>query len=227
VARGVGGAEGVRNSPALINRGYGQSFFWDGRADSLERQAIEPILNPKELALSKDDLERRTGFQAEDVAAALASYVRTIRSGDSPYDRFTMGQTAALSAAEKAGLELFRGKGHCVNCHAGPNFSDEQYHNTGVSWVGGAFTDDGRFAVSGKEADRGAFKTPTLREVARTAPYMHDGSLTTLEQVVDFYSEGGRTNPHLDPEIRQRRFSAEEKRALVAFLRSLSGAVSR
>ena len=227
VARGVGGAEGVRNSSALINRGYGQSFFWDGRAGSLERQAIEPILNPKELALTKDELERRTRLSAEEVAAALASYVRTIRSGDSPYDRFTMGQTGALSPPERAGLDLFRGKGHCVNCHAGPNFSDEQYHNTGVSWAGSRFTDDGRFAVSGREEDRGAFKTPTLREVARTAPYMHDGSLGTLEQVVDFYSEGGRANPQLDPEIRARRFTPEEKRALVAFLRSLSGTVSR
>ncbi|HEV3334317.1 MAG TPA: cytochrome c peroxidase [Bryobacteraceae bacterium] len=227
VARGVGGAEGVRNSPALINRGYGQAFFWDGRAESLELQAIEPILNPKELALTKDELEQRTHLRADEVAAALASYVRTLRSGDSPYDRFTMGQATALNATEKAGLDLFRGKGHCVNCHAGPNFSDEQFHNTGVSWVGVRFTDDGRFAVSGKEEDRGAFKTPTLREVARTGPYMHDGSLATLEQVVDFYSEGGRGNPHLDAEIRPRRFNPEEKLALVAFLRSLSGTITK
>jgi cytochrome c peroxidase len=227
VARGVGGAEGVRNSPALINRGYGQAFFWDGRAESLERQAIEPILNPKELALTKDELEQRTHLRADEVAAALASYVRTLRSGDSPYDRFTMGQATALNATEKAGLDLFRGKGHCVNCHAGPNFSDEQFHNTGVSWVSGRFTDEGRFAVSGNEEDRGAFKTPTLREVSRTAPYMHDGSLATLEQVMDFYSEGGRANPHLDPEIRPRRFTPEEKRGLVAFLRSLTGTIAQ
>jgi cytochrome c peroxidase len=227
VARGVGGAEGARNSPALINRGYGQSFFWDGRAESLERQAMEPILNPKELALTKEELEQRTHLSAEEVTAALASYVRTIRSGDSLYDRFTMGQSSALSAVEKAGLDLFRGKGHCVNCHAGPNFTDELFHNTGVAWVSGRFRDDGRFAVSGKEEDRGAFKTPTLREVARTAPYMHDGSFATLEQVVDFYSEGGRGNPQLDAEIRPRRFTPEEKRALVAFLRALSGVVSR
>jgi cytochrome c peroxidase len=227
VARGVGGAEGVRNAPAIVNRGYGQSFFWDGRAETLEQQALEPILNPKELALTVDELERRTRLRASEVTDALASYIRTIRSGDSRFDRFTMGQTSALTALEKAGLELFRGKGHCVNCHVGPNFSDERFHNTGVAWRDGSLTDDGRFTVSRLERDRGAFKTPTLREVARTAPYMHDGSIAKLEDVVEFYSRGGRANPYLDPEIRPRFFSPEEKQALVAFLRALDGAVSR
>jgi cytochrome c peroxidase len=110
---------------------------------------------------------------------------------------------------------VFRGKGHCNSCHAGPNFSDEQFHNTGVAWRDGRLLDIG--------ASKGDFKTPTLREVARTAPYMHDGSLATLEDVVEFYSQGGRPNPYLDPEIRPRNFSLEEKRALAAFLRSLSG----
>jgi cytochrome c peroxidase len=224
VARGINGAEGTRNAPALINRGYGLAFFWDGRADSLERQALQPILNPIELGLTQAELERRTGMRAADVTAALASYVRTIRSGDSRFDRFIAG-SGSLNALEKSGLEIFRGKGGCTACHIGPNFTDERFHNTGVAWreSQSRIIDEGRFAVSGNPRDRGAFKTPTLREVARTAPYMHDGSLATLEDVVEFYSEGGRPNPNLDSEIRPRRFSTEEKRALIAFLQSLNG----
>ena len=217
VARGVGGAEGTRNAPALINRGYGTMFFWDGRAKSLEQQALEPILNPKELALTQAELERRTRMTTAEVTRALASFVRGIRSGDSRYDRYAAGNAAALTDLEKAGLALFRGKGNCSACHIGPNFTDERLHNTGVAWRDGKLTDIGGGA--------GNFKTPTLREVARTAPYMHDGSLRTLEEVVDFYSDGGRENPNLDPEIRPRKLTDEEKRALVAFLRALSGRV--
>jgi cytochrome c peroxidase len=223
LARGVGGAEGTRNAPALINRGYGRSFFWDGRAGTLEQQALEPIFNPLEMALSPAELEQRMKLPASEIAAALASYVRTLRSGASRFDRFSSGQADALSALEKAGLEVFRGKGHCVTCHVGPNFTDEEFHNTGVAWRDGNWTDPGRFAVSGAEQDRGAFKTPTLRDLVLTAPYMHDGSFATLEEVVDFYSEGGRRAPNLDAEIRARRFSADEKLALVAFLRALRG----
>jgi cytochrome c peroxidase len=217
LARGIGGAEGARNSPAIVNRGYGTMFFWDGRAKSLEQQALEPILNPKELALTQVELERRTKMKAAEVTAALASYVRTIRSGDSRFDRYAAGQTNALSDLEKAGLAVFRGKGHCNSCHVGANFTDEQFHNTGVAW-----RDSGLLDIGAGKAD---FKTPTLREVARTAPYMHDGSLATLEDVVEFYSRGGRANPDLDVEIRPRNFSSEEKRALGAFLRALSGTV--
>ena len=218
IAQGFGGAEGTRNSPAIVNRGYGQSFFWDGRSASLEQQALEPILNPKELALSQDELEQRTKLKTAEVTAALASFVRTIRSGDSRFDRFTAGQADALTALEKTGLELFRGKGHCVTCHVGPNFTDEQFHNTGVAWSDHDLTDKGR--------EHGAFKTPTLRELPLTAPYMHDGSIATLEDVVEYYSEGIRRNPYLDREIRPRHFTAEEKRALLAFLLSLSGEIS-
>jgi cytochrome c peroxidase len=103
----------------LIHRGYGAAFFWDGRAASLERQAIEPILNPKELGMTTGELERRVGMKAEDVAAALASYVRTIRSGDSPYDRYAAGKTGALNALEKSGLALFREKGGCTAATSG------------------------------------------------------------------------------------------------------------
>jgi cytochrome c peroxidase len=225
VALGINGEEGSRNAPALINRGYGRVFFWDGRAPSLEQQAIQPITNPIELGLTDAELEQRTGMKMADVTRALASYVRTIRSGDSRFDLYAAGQTKALTALEQTGLQIFRGKGGCTSCHVGPNFTDEQFHNTGVAWRDGKLTDQGRFTVSGSERDRGAFKTPTLREIARTAPYMHDGSFATLDDVVNFYSEGGRANPYLDPEIRPRNFSSEEKRALVAFLRSLNGRV--
>jgi len=217
VARGINGAQGSRNTPVLINRGYGSSFFWDGRAKSLEQQALEPILNPIELALTETELERRTKLKSTEVTAALASFVRTIRSGDSRFDRYSAGQLNALNAVEKAGLAVFRGKGNCSTCHPGPNFTDEQFHNTGVAWRDGALADAG--------AGKGRFKTPTLREVSRTAPYMHDGSLATLEDVVEFYSEGGRPNPNIDAEMRPRNFSAEEKRALLAFLKALTGRV--
>jgi cytochrome c peroxidase len=225
VARGIHGAEGPRNAPALINRGYGSIFFLDGRAPTLERQALEPILNPIELGLTRQELEQRTGLKTEEVTAALASYVRTIRSGDSPFDRYAAGQSRALNQLEKAGLEVFRGKGRCSACHAGPNFSDEQFHNTGVAWRDGKIADEGRFIISGNPHDHGAFKTPTLREIARTAPYMHDGSIGALEEVVDFYSDGGRQNPYLDSEIRPRNFTAQEKQSLIAFLRTLTGRV--
>src|SRR5688572_16596031 len=217
LARGIDGAEGTRNAPALINRGYGSSFFWDGRAKSLEQQALEPILNPRELGLTEGELEQRTKLKTAEVTAALASCARTIRSGHSRFDRYTAGQPNAINALEKAGLAVFRGRGNCSACHPGPNFTDEQFHNTGVAWRDGALADRG--------AGQGRFKTPTLREVSRTAPYMHDGSLTTLEDVIEFYSEGGRPNPNLDVEIRPRNFTPEEKRALLAFLQTLTGRV--
>jgi cytochrome c peroxidase len=225
VARGINGAEGSRNAPALINRGYGSAFFLDGRAATLEKQALEPILNPRELGLTEAELERRTGLKSADATAALASYVRTIRSGDSRFDRYSAGQPRALNQLEKAGLELFRGKAHCSSCHIGPNFTDERFHNTGVAWKDGRLADEGRFTISSNEKEHGAFKTPTLREIARTSPYMHDGSLTTLDDVIEFYSNGGRQNPYLDSEIRPLNLAAQEKRALIAFLQSLTGRV--
>jgi cytochrome c peroxidase len=226
VARGIWGSSGPRNSPAILNRGYGAAFFWDGRAATLEQQVLEPIVNPKELGLADlGELERRVGISRDAVSAALASYVRTIRAGGSRYDQYLTGITTALTAEEQAGLALFRGKANCVACHVGPNFTDEQFHSTGIAWRDGAFADDGRFLVTRREQDCGAFKTPTLREIARTAPYMHDGSLTTLEEVVEYYSGGGRPNPALDSQIRRLDLTSQEKHALVSFLRALSGEI--
>lgn len=243
VAVGILGREGARNVPALVNRGYGASQFWDGRAPSLEKQVLEPILNPKELAMSMEEvlsrLRQNRAYRrrfaavfgreanAQDLARALASYVRSIRSGDSPLDRYMNGDRQALSEEARLGLSLFRGKANCVTCHVGPNFTDERFHNTGIAWSEGRLLDEGRFAVTGQAADRGAFKTPTLREVPRTAPYMHDGTLATLEDVIEYYDRGGNRNPYLDPELRPLRLTPEEKMAIVAFLRSLSGTVDR
>ena len=225
-AIGVGGRQGRRNAPALINRGYGRAFFWDGRISSLEEQVLKPIQDPNEMDLTLEEASKRVNLDVPALSRALASYVRSILSGDSPYDRFVNGDRGALSTEEQLGLQIFRGKGNCTACHVGPNFTDEQFHNTGVSWRDGRIADEGRFAISTHPQDRGAFKTATLREIARTAPYMHDGSIATLEDVIEFYSEGGRANPFLDSEIRPRNLTPEEKRALVAFLRTLNGRMS-
>ena len=218
---GVDGRVGRRHAPALVNRGYGRVFFWDARSRSLEEQVLKPIEDPSEMDSSVDAAAARVGLSREDLSKALASYVRSILSGNSPFDRFTSGDQSALSAEEQRGLALFRGKGHCTACHVGPTFTDERPHNTGIAWrlsPGAPLS-----APLDAGAGEGAFKTPTLREVARTAPYMHDGSLQSLEEVVEFYDRGGHANPHLDVEIRPLGFTPDERRCLVMFLGALSG----
>jgi cytochrome c peroxidase len=248
VAIGLQGRTGRRNSPTLVNRGFGRLHFWDGRAATLEIQALGPIADEVEMALPLDALLER--LQADksygetfekiferpvaidDVGRALASYLRTIKSVDSPYDKFIDGAADALSADAQAGLQVFRARGRCAICHREPTFTDEAFYNTGISWrpseadPAGTFMDNGRFDVTSNPRDRGAFKVPTLREVARTAPYMHDGSLKTLREVVDFYDKGGRPNPSMIRLIQPLNLSEEEKRVLVVFLESLSGVVS-
>ena len=217
VAVGVFGSRGTRRVPKLVNRGFGTSFFWDGSADSLEEQVFKPILNPLEMALTEGDAVDRVTLDPsyartfgqvfgsppsrQSIAFALASYVRTIRSGAAPYDRYTAGTGDALSAGQRRGLQIFRGRGNCVVCHLGPNFTDEEFHNTGIGWMSGKPADIGRAQVTGASGDTGAFKTPTLREASLTPPYMHDGSLATLRAVIDFYDDGGIENPYLDQEI--------------------------
>ncbi len=226
IAKGAHDAMGTRNSPTLVNAGNGRSFFWDGRAESLEAQVLQPMTNPKEMGLSDAEIEKRTGMKVADVTNALASYVRTIRSHESRVDYFRAGQTEMLNADEKAGFEIFRGKGQCGPCHGGPNFTDDRFHNTGVGFRSGSNNDEGRYVVTHDERDHAAFKTPTLRDIALTAPYMHDGSLATLEDVVEFYSKGGNRNPNLDPRMRSLNLSSDEQRQLVAFLKALSGRVT-
>jgi cytochrome c peroxidase len=225
VARGVHNSAGTRNTQSLVNVGHGRSFFWDGRAESLELQALEPMKNPKEMGLSHAEIESRAGLPASEVAAALASYMRTIRSSESRFDWYRAGHMEVLTADEREGFEVFR-RSLCGFCHGGPNLTNENFHNTGVGVRNGVPTDNGRFNVSKDEADRGAFKTPTLRDIALTAPYMHDGSIATLEEVVDFYAKGGIQNPNLDTRMKPIQISPEEKRQLVAFLKSLSGRIT-
>ena len=227
VAVGVFGRTGRRNTPALINRGYGRAFFWDARVRRLEEQVIKPIEDPNEMDLPVDEAARRVGLTPEGLSGSLATYVRSILSGNSPYDRFIHGDRTALSSEQQLGLQIFRGKGNCTACHIGPNFTDEQFHNTGVAWRDGRLIDEGRFAISNAPRDHGAFKTPTLREVALTMPYMHDGSIPTLKDVIDIYDRGGNRNPFLDPQLRPLQLTDEEKQALASFLLSLSGAIAK
>jgi cytochrome c peroxidase len=232
---GVGGRRGTRRAPSLLNRAYGTTFFWDGRAGSLEEQALEPIANPDEMGSTVADAVARLkadagyreqfaaafddGVTAANLGKAIASFERVLLRGDSPVDKFRQrGERGALTRGELHGLWLYESKGQCWQCHGGKNFTDEGFHNTGVGW-GGA--DLGRFAVTKGEADRGKYKTPTLRGVKLTAPYMHDGSLKTLEEVVEFYNQGGGANPHLDPVVRPLKLSKEELADLVAFLKAL------
>lgn len=233
-ATGVGGARGGRSAPSVINSAYYRQQFWDGRADSLEGQALGPIENPIEMAMSIEDavdrLNRidgyRTQFQKvfgtdatpDAIAKAIAAYERTIISGNAPYDRFKAGDKDALSEAAERGRKLFFGKANCAACHSGPNFSDNSYHNIGIS-MDAKEPDKGRVVVSKLGGDTGAFKTPTLREVHRTAPYMHDGSLKTLEDVVEHYAKGGIANEWLDEEIFPLRLTDQDKADLVTFMK--------
>ena len=239
---GVYGRRGNRSVPTLVNRAYGRAFFWDGRTSTLEEQVVKPIESESEMDMTVPEAVERLNHKrryrkmfrqafgreinGEDLARALASYVRTIHSGNSPFDRYIYGDRNALSNETRRGLKVFRGKGNCTVCHIGPTLTDEEFHNTGVAWRDGKLQDEGRFAITGDSNQRGAFKTPTLREVARSAPYMHDGSLATLRDVINFYSDGGRKNPYRDKEIRPLKLTSQEKSDLLAFLKSLTGRVS-
>jgi len=234
---GALGRRAARNAPTLFNRGWGRHHMWDGRSDSLEAQVLLPIENELEMALPLEEaLERlrndgpyaeefATAFDAgparESLASALASFVRRLTLGDSPVDRFRANDFSALDPDERVGLWIYESKGACWRCHSGPNFTDEDFHATGVGSREG-LPEPGRFAVTGRAEDRGRFKTPTLRGLAFTTPYMHDGSLATLEDVVDFYARGGIASANLDSRIQPIELSEREKRSLVAFLRALS-----
>jgi len=159
---------------------------------------------------------------AERVAKAIASFERTLLSGNSAFDRFQAGDAKAISASAKRGFAVFMSKGNCSQCHPAPNFTDEQFHNAGVG-MNKPNPDLGRYKVTQNEADKGAFRTPTLREIALTSPYFHDGSATTLAEVVEVYDRGGTKNPHLDPKIKPLRLSNQEQKDLVEFLQTLTG----
>ena len=230
VSPGVFGRRSRRNSPTLLNRAWGRVFFWDGRAATLESQVLMPIVDPNEMDLPLDEASRRVGIPVDEMARALSAYIRNQMSGNSRFDRYVRGERTLLSLEEQNGLRLFRGRGMCTVCHEEPHFTDEKLHNTGVAWSpdpvtasGGRFLDNGGTPTTGPPGAIGAFKTPTLRDVARTAPYMHDGSMATLDEVVEFYDRGGRANPFLDRDLHPLGFADDDKRAIVAFLKTLSG----
>jgi cytochrome c peroxidase len=233
-AVGVRQTQGTRNSPPVSNAVYADFLFWDGRSNSLEEQAIMPITNPLEMGMtSLDALAMKirqiqgyriqfeqvfeNGVTPENIGAALAAFERTLVAGNSPYDRFIKGQTDELSQAAQRGMTVFLNAGHCSACHSGPLFSDGGFHNIGIG-KSLETADAGRFHVTGRRGDRGSFKTPSLRDVSRTSPYMHNGSLKTLEDVVQFYAAGGIPGPQLDEDIYPLNLSQQQKSDLVEFL---------
>ena len=244
-ARGVGGHASVRKTPSFINAAHTfvrNRFGWDGRAASLEEQSLLPVVNPIEMGSTASGavttLSRIAGYgpyfarafgdrtvTPQRVASALADYQRTRMSGNSAWDRWQGGDAHALSPSARRGWDLFTGDAQCSRCHFGPNFSDRAFHSLGVGWDAAAqrYSDEGRAAITGRPGDRGAFKTPTLRDVARHPPYMHDGSLPTLRDVIVFYGRGGVQNPYLDTQIRPLRLSSADIDSLVDFLDALSG----
>lgn len=273
VAEGIGGQRGTRNSMSLLNVIYNTAQFWDGRADTLEEQALQPLTNPVEmgnrsleevLGRLRTDRDYRDLFQrafgreidAVGMAAAIASFERTLLSGNSAFDRFQAGDESALSAEARRGMAIFRGRGRCSRCHTitehQPFFTNFAYQNTGVAAGHPGFEQIARNAAAtiesgaplaslarlalqsgGEEIGRalkssllfeiGSYRTPGLRNVAITAPYFHDGSASTLAEVVRFYNGGGRANLNLEEELHPLGLNEREQRDLVTFLESLTG----
>lgn len=236
---GVGGKQGGRNAPPAMNAAYNHLQFWDGRAGSLEEQALGPIQNPIEMAETLNGVVTKlrkvkvyqARFQAvfgedvsaEGIAKAIAAFERSLISTNSPFDRFIAGDKTALLESAQRGLDLFQGKARCVLCHNGPNFTDNKFHHIGVPQTGPLKEDVGRYAVTKREADRHAFKTPSLRSVALTAPYKHTGGFKTLDEVVDFYNSGGKAVPGKDAFMSALNLTDQEKKDLVEFMNSLTG----
>jgi cytochrome c peroxidase len=235
VSMGVEGKLGTRNAPSLVNLAWGTHFFWDGRAGTLEEQAGMPIVNPVEMDLPLADAVARVAaggygpaFEAayggapteETLRFALASFVRTLVSGASPYDRHREGDDATFDADAKRGEELFfSDRAACFHCHPTGALTNDGFFNNGSFDAGG---DVGRQGVTGRAGDLGKFKVPGLRNVAASAPYMHDGAVATLEAVIEQYDRGGRGHASTDPQIAPLGLTAREKTDLVAFLRALT-----
>ena len=250
VSEGVGKKTGTRHSPPVVNATYYTVQFWDGRAPTLENQAEGPVQNPVEMANTLKTVEDRLNADAsyrqqfaeawgarpivyEMVEKSIASFERTVISGNSPFDRWKYGHDKnAVDDSVKRGFVVFtsKKKADCAACHTVGEkyalFTDNQFHNVGVGVNAGDFTDVGLYAVTHNEADKAKFKTPSLRNVAQRAPYMSDGSLKDLKQVIDFYIGAGNSNPNLDPKIHVLDFLTGQERAdLQAFLNSLTGEI--
>ena len=249
VSIGVHGKKGSRNAPTVLNAAFNKLQFWDGRAESLESQVSGPMLNSLEMGHTLEGIEQSCSEDPElpkmfeqafgpgrptmeKIMKAIASFERTLISGNSPVDQFLYGgEKEVLSASARRGLEVFRNpkKGNCAVCHTMQDeyalFTDDKFHNLGAGLdPEGNIPDLGRYSQTHRDGDQGAFRTPSLRNVARTAPYMHDGSLKTLKEVVDFYVGGGSSNEFLDSQIKPlTHLSRQEREDLVAFLESLTG----
>jgi cytochrome c peroxidase len=236
---GVTGTPLRRRAPTIINRAYGRSQFVDGRAASLEAQVTGPLTAKDEmgntLPAATSAVSNIAGYgplfeQAfgdrkvtiDRIAKAIATFERTILSGNSPYDRFISGDKQALSPAAKRGLEIFTRKGECAECHKGYNFSDEKFASLGIGPEQHP-PDLGLAEITKKRHDEGKFRVPGLREVEHTGPYLHDGRFHTLDEVLEFYRKGGQPGPHLDSRIAQFFLDAPAKANLLEFLKSLSG----
>lgn len=232
------GAQNVflpRHSPTILNMAWGKEFFWDGRAASLEEQATGPLESEIEMNLTEEELIGRIsaikgyqkifedvysdGITINNVTGAIATFERTIVSGQSPFDKWVAGDKKALTQSEKAGFVVFNEKGRCSACHTGWNFTDHKYHDIGMPT-----NDDGRFTVdSSSPMNHHAFKTPSLRNIAQRAPYMHNGSLPNLESVIAHYISGGIPRPSRSKEMQSIPLTPQEMQDLIAFLLSLQG----
>ena len=226
------------NSPTLWNSGYSRFQFWDGRAKSLEEQALMPIQDQFEMNQSLPELLKELSMIPEypplfkaafgdpeitpkRIAQAIATFERTLKTHETIYDKFWKGDKSTMSLSAQRGMKLFFGKAKCSICHNGPRFTDDQFHNIGVSAVGSDDEDIGREKVTGEKFHLRAFKTPTLIYISRTAPYMHDGSLSTLEDVVEFYDKGGNDDQLKSPFISPIGLTETEKIDIVEFMKTL------
>jgi len=225
-----------RHAPTVLNMAWGDRYFWDGRAGSLEEQAGGPIAAPEEMNLPIKEAVARirgiSGYQywfqqafpgqgvtKDTLLKAIATYERTIVSPEAPFDRWVEGDDAAISEQAKQGFELFNGKAQCSHCHSGWNFTDSDFHDIGLPNA----SDRGRIEITGDQNDQYGFKTPSLRNINQRAPYMHDGSLATMEAVITHYAGGGVNRPSLSSEMKPFSLTPNEMAALIAFLDSLSG----
>jgi len=225
-----------RATPTILNSAFQRIYMWDGRFRTLEAQALGPIASDHEMSQDVDEVVEELrqikgyremfekaypgeGITKDTLARAIAAFERTIVATDSPFDRWARGDKSAVSEEAKRGFELFIGKARCVKCHQGFNFSDDGFHNIGLK----GDPDDGRFGVVPVKVLKGAFKTPTLRDVALTAPYMHNGIYKTLEEVVEHYNRGGDVKTNLDRNVRPLNLSKKEVKSIVAFLHTLTG----
>ncbi len=236
---GINGSVLPRATPTVINAAYNHIQMWDGRKRDLEDQAMGPMEADKEMNADIDAvirwLNENEGYRqlfaraypgepidTDTLSRAIASFERTVISKDSPFDRWARGDRQAMTEKQVRGFRLFIGKAECVKCHSGPNFTDDGFHNVGLASFGDPEPDTGRYKQVPLRLMKGAFKTPTLRDVTRTAPYFHDGSAATLEEVVRHYNRGGEVKTNLDPNIRPLNLTDEEVADLVAFMEALT-----